>query len=181
MQTSHPDDPGKKIKTNLNVSSTNLRCLDQRAETRDKPQGKGPGFSYLCHDKFIYDVPKIEASKATCDIIIRHNKKRQTVAVHPSWSGEDVWKYLSSLTCIPLDKLQLIHKGRKLTKDTTQSCLHNKAVFLAIGDRAIPDDDIHEVDIDVLMQQLNIERNDAIRALKKNGDLVDAIIDVGKK
>ena len=61
------------------------------------------------------------------------------------------------------------------------SVIANKAVFQVIGEQAASGAGLDTRDIDVLMQQLNVERNVAIQALRRKGDLMDAMLDVANK
>lgn len=98
-----------------------------------------------------------------------------------SWNGDDVFKIFSNRLKIPLEKIKVIHKGKILTSDTIVSAISNKAIFQVIGEQAANEDGLDTGDVDLLMKQMGVDRNDAVVALRKSADVVDAIIELGKK
>eukprot|EP00762_Andalucia_godoyi_P005559 ANDGO_00500.mRNA.1 hypothetical protein len=96
----------------------------------------------------------------------------------------------ASRLCIPRSKFTLIAKGGKkisTKREFFEQCRATPLqgpplVFLGVG---IPEEDdtgCDPRDIEVLVRQCNIDRNDAIRTLRKNDqDLVSAILDIGNR
>ena len=111
-------------------------------------------------------------------IIIKHNKVRQELNV-PSDNGDAILQMISHCVGIPVSKLKLIHKGKMVTSDNIQSMLFNKALFLALGEISESEEGLEKEDIDQIVRQLGVERNLAVKVLRKNANVVDAIIDIG--
>lgn len=63
-----------------------------------------------------------------------------------------------------------------MTKDNISSFIADGAVFQAFGEEAEDETGLDIRDIEVLMDQLTVERNVAVKALRKTGDLIDAIL-----
>ncbi len=49
------------------------------------------------------------------------------------------------------------------------------------GERAESEEGVDSMDIDVIMKQLSVDRNTAVKALKNTGDVVDAIFEISNK
>ena len=49
------------------------------------------------------------------------------------------------------------------------------------GEQAENEDGVDVADIEVIMKQLNVDRNTAVKALKNTGDVVDAIFEISNK
>ena len=112
-------------------------------------------------------------------IIIKHNKVRQELSVPSTENGEAILQMISHCVGIPVSKLKLIHKGKMVTTDNVQSMLFNKALFLAFGEISESEEGLEKEDIDLIVKQLGVERNLAVKVLRKNGNVVDAIIEIG--
>ena len=65
--------------------------------------------------------------------------------------------------------------------DSMRGAVKNRAVFQVIGEKAEDEGGVCAGDIAVLMRQLAVERNAAVRALKQEGDVLDAIIHLAHK
>ena len=140
-----------------------------------------PRKCYLNQNEICYDVPELDVEAEKVEITVKANKIKNKLSLNTSWSGEQVFKFLASELQIPLHKLKLIHKGKKFDASNVTTCLVNKAVFQAIGERAEDEEGIDKRDIDVMIQQLNLERNQAIKALREDSNLLDAMIKIGSK
>lgn len=112
-------------------------------------------------------------------IIIKHNKVRQELSVPSTENGDAILLMISHYVGIPVSKLKLIHKGKMVTRDNIQSMLFNKALFLAFGEISEIEEGLEKEDIDLIVKQLGVERNLAVKVLRKNGNVVDAIIEIG--
>ncbi len=49
------------------------------------------------------------------------------------------------------------------------------------GECAESEEGVDSMDIDVIMKQLSVDRNTAVKALKNTGDVVDAIFEISNK
>lgn len=112
-------------------------------------------------------------------IIIKHNKVRQELSVPSTENGDAILQMISHCVGIPVSKLKLIHKGKMVTRDNIQSMLFNKALFLAFGEISESEEGLEKEDIDLIVKQLGVERNLAVKVLRKNCNVVDAIIEIG--
>lgn len=80
------------------------------------------------------------------------------------------------------EKLRLICCGKQITAENLLWAVNrSKPVFLAIGEKAENEDGLDAEDISVIMKQLTVERNVAVRALRQTSDLVDAILLIANK
>ena len=78
--------------------------------------------------------------------------------------------------------MRLIHKGKQLSVDTVRSAVSQGAVFQVLGEKMEDAEGLVPKDIEVLMLQMGVERNVAVRALKSSkGDLIDAMMAIGNK
>jgi len=94
-----------------------------------------------------------------------------------SWSGLDIYKFLSYSLQVPLENLKIIHKGKVLSESDIQETLKDKAVYQVLGEVAENEDNVDQRDIAIMMQQSGMSRNAAVQALKRKGDLLDALLD----
>ncbi len=144
----------------------------------------GPTPSYLNNDKVLYDVPTCsKATGQTFEITVKANREKLKIPIHSSWDGNEIMKYLSHALRIPLDKLKVIHKGKYCTSEIILGVVQkDTAVLMVLGERAEDCEGLEPKDVDILMKQVTVGRNDAIRALKHTrGDLVDAILHLPNK
>ena len=49
------------------------------------------------------------------------------------------------------------------------------------GELAESEEGVDSTDIDIIMQQLRVDRNTAVKALKSTGDVVDAMLEISSK
>lgn len=149
------------------------------SETITKPLNSN--LAYLHFNQYKSDLPVLDESQAFCEVIVKCNKEKNRIKLQNSWNGDDVFKIFSNRLKIPLEKIKVIHKGKILTSDTIMSAISNKAIFQVIGEQAANEDGLDTGDVDLLMKQMGVDRNDAVVALRKSADVVDAIIELGKK
>lgn len=119
------------------------------------------------------------AEKETVSIIIRHNKVRHELTVSKSDNGNTILQVISDSVSIPISKLKLIHKGKIATSENIKEMLSNRALFLAFGEISESEEGLEKTDIDLIVEQLDVDRNLAIRTLRKTGSVLDAIIEIG--
>ncbi|XP_022800337.1 N-lysine methyltransferase SMYD2-B-like [Stylophora pistillata] len=115
----------------------------------------------------------------TVKIYIKHNKVKSELMVSLTDKGSSILQIISDHLSIPVSKLKLIHRGKIATSDNVKDMLFNKALFLAFGEISESEDGLEQSDIDLIVKQLNVERNLAIKCLRKTGNVVDAIIEIG--
>ncbi|XP_014348687.1 uncharacterized protein LOC102350019 isoform X2 [Latimeria chalumnae] len=117
----------------------------------------------------------VKAENSTC-VRIKHNKLKHTIKIPNHASGERSFGLISRHLRIPPEKLRLISKGKVVHKDNILTFLQENALFQAFGEQAECEDGLDPRDIEVLVAQLSVERNVAVRALRKTGELIDAIL-----
>ncbi|KAK3593605.1 hypothetical protein CHS0354_018702 [Potamilus streckersoni] len=145
-------------------------------------RSRGEDRTYLCCDEECTDIPELDPTQPHCQIFVKYNKVKHKIYIQKSWTGSEIYKVLSHELKIPLEKLKVIHKGKLLSVECIGEAIEERAVLQAIGEMAASDEGLDKRDVGVMMQQLGLERNDAIKALRKTkGDLIDAIIEAGKK
>ena len=116
------------------------------------------------------------------EINLRYSKQKHKFKVCDAWSGGTIFSRIAAfVSCLP-EKMKIIHKGKQLSRDTVRSVVSPGAVFQVIGEKMEDADGLVPRDIEVLMQQMGVERNVAVKALKKSdGDLIDAMMAIGNK
>lgn len=117
--------------------------------------------------------------KETVKIVIKHNKVKQELTVSKSDNGDSILQVISDSVSIPKSKLKLIHKGKIITSDNIKEMLFDRALFLVFGEISESEKGLEKADIDLIVGQLGIDRNLAIRTLRKTGNVLDAIIEIG--
>ena len=119
------------------------------------------------------------AEMETFEIVIKHNKVKQELTVSKSDNGNSILQVISDSVSIPKSKLKLIHKGKIVTNNNIKDMLFDKALFLAFGEISESEEGLESADIDLIVGQLGIDRNLAIRTLRKTDNVLDAIIEIG--
>ena len=132
--------------------------------------------TYLFKNEHHSDIPKLDEMKAFSTVSIKCNKTKHNLKIQTSWTGNEIFKFLSHSLKVPLEKLKIIHKGKVLNEETIGETVKDKAVYQVIGEQAESEDGLDQRDIEVMMKQLGIDRNGAVKALKKSGDLIDAML-----
>ena len=134
------------------------------------------GRAYLHKNEFHSDLPELDETKPYSKVTVKSNKVKHELKVQNSWSGNEVLKFLSYSVKVPLENLKVIHKGKVLNEETIVETLKDKSVYQVIGEQAESETGLDQRDINVMMKQLGVDRNSAIKALKKNDDLIDAML-----
>lgn len=124
-------------------------------------------------------LPEKMTDGYTVTIFIKHNKVKSQLTVSLTDDGSSILQIISDYVSIPVSKLKLIHKGKIATIDNIKDMLCNKALFLAFGEISEDEEGLEHSDIDLIVKQLNVERNLAIKILRKTGNVLDAIIEIG--
>ncbi|XP_044124553.1 nascent polypeptide-associated complex subunit alpha-like [Bufo gargarizans] len=113
-------------------------------------------------------------------IKLKNRNERSELKVSKSECGEETFLFLCRHLRIPPEKIRLVCRGKIVTKDNLSSFIANGAIFQAFGEEAEDETGLDVRDIEVLMNQLSVERNVAVKALRKTGDLIDAILYVSE-
>jgi hypothetical protein len=108
-------------------------------------------------------------------------KEKHKVELCLPCTGVQAVEHFSRILHIPVERLKLIHKGQLQTELTIVENLKPNSVFLAFGEMAESEDGLEAEDIELIMKQLSVERNVAIKALRKTNCLVDAIFEIGNE
>lgn len=138
-----------------------------------KPEGN----CYLFLNEYYTDVPVVNELEPVTSITVKCNKDKHKLVMQNSWTGVEIYKFLSYALSIPLEKVKVIHKGRVLSRETICETVKDKAVYQVIGEVAESEEDLDQRDISVMMTQMGLDRKAAVQALKKKGDLIDALLD----
>ncbi|KAG9478442.1 hypothetical protein GDO78_013457 [Eleutherodactylus coqui] len=117
-----------------------------------------------------------EESECYFIIKLKNRHGRSELKVPKSESGEESFLFLCHHLRIPPEKIRLVCRGKIVTKDNISTFMTNGTVFQAFGEEAEDETGLDVRDIEVLMDQLSVERNVAVKALRKTGDLIDAIL-----
>ncbi|XP_061174576.1 uncharacterized protein LOC133183660 isoform X2 [Saccostrea echinata] len=139
------------------------------------------GTFYIENDRIYRNFPVLDKSQEYTDIVVKANRQKQIIGIQKSWDGGGIYRVLSHWLQIPLDKLKVIHKGKILKADNIRECVQKKAIFQVFGEKAEDSSGVDDRDIELMMKQLKVSRNEAILALKEHGDVVDAILGAGQK
>lgn len=128
------------------------------------------------------DLPTYISDRPSISIKIKANKEKHKLNVNTHWSGEDALKIISFTTHIPLERMKLITKGQIVSAKSFWSFAEEKSLFQAIGEKAEDEKGVLSSDVDLIMKQMSVERNQAVKALRQSsGNVVDAIINLGNK
>lgn len=129
----------------------------------------------------MYDLPTLDQQEQHISITAKAHKEKVKIDIQTNWTGEDVMKVIACKTEIPINTMKLIHKGKVLDSDSLKVSLKNRAVYQVIGEQCEDDTGVEEKDILVMMKQLGIDRNCAVKALKSHTDVLDAIMEVANR
>ncbi|XP_077984635.1 uncharacterized protein LOC144439235 [Glandiceps talaboti] len=152
------------------TQNSSLQTPRQRNESMQSSNSSAPN----CDDTGNSDC-KETTSLPSVGIRIKHNKEKHALKVLITEDGEKIMEQISDFLHIPVDRLKLIHKGKMANKDNIKELVKEKAVFQAVGEVAESEDNLVKSDIDIICDQISVDRNTAIKALRKTGDVVDAI------
>ena len=149
------------------------KALDKFKLPFTKPEGK----SYLHNNEYHTDVPICDPEQATCTITVKSNKEKHKLQVQDSWDGIKLYKFLSFSLNVPFEKLKIIHKGKVLSSENISGTVKQGSVYQIIGEVCQSEDNIDQRDISVMMKQTGLDRKAVVMALKRKGDLLDALLD----
>ena len=100
----------------------------------------------------------------------------------PNLSKSEQFNMIANYIHIPSDRLKLIYKGKRYTKDNWHDLsLTSNMTFLSIGEQNEDETDIDTKDIECIIQQMKVDRNTAVKALKLHSNTIDAILYLGNK
>ncbi|KAL9973764.1 hypothetical protein ACROYT_G020260 [Oculina patagonica] len=166
--------------SSINNSSANKAQCEKRVERTCDSNNISSAMEQIClssaqESNETENVMKNE----TVTIVIKHNKVKQELAVLITDNGNSILQVISDSVRIPISKLKLIHKGKIATCDNIKDMVVDKALFLAFGEVSESEEGLEKTDIDLIIKQLDVERNVAVRVLRKTGNVLDAIIEIG--
>ncbi len=100
----------------------------------------------------------------------------------PDLSKSEQFNLIANHLHISSDRLKLIYKGKRYTKENWQDLiLVSNMTFLSIGEQNEDETDVNPKDIERLIEQMKVDRNTAVKALKLHPDIIDAILYLGNK
>ena len=166
------------------------RCIDKVCVGKAEGEKDGEKTSGCDHpSKIMEGIPPISLKeseknedvfgKETVRIVIKHNKVKHELCVPRTKDGKTILQVISDAVSIPVSKLKLVHKGKMATCDNIQGMLFNRALFLAFGEISESEEGLEKADIDLIVKQLVVERNLAVKVLRRTGNVLDAIIEIG--
>ncbi|XP_038055133.1 uncharacterized protein LOC119727351 [Patiria miniata] len=117
----------------------------------------------------------------TYRITVKCQRDKHQIHVNSEWEASRMLSHISEEIRIPMDKLKLVHKGKLVNKQNAKDFVKDKAVFQAIGEMSESEEGLDPSQIDRIMSKIRVERNEAIRALRLKGDVIDAILYLGNK
>lgn len=121
------------------------------------------------------------SSTSSIPVVIKHGNTTYHMYLDDPDKSEQ-FNRIAQHVHIPSDRLKLICKGKRYTKENWHDLsLVPNMTFLSIGEQNEDETDINSKDIDCLMQQLKVDRNTAVRALKLHPNPIDAILYLGNK
>ena len=112
-------------------------------------------------------------------VYVKYAKVKHKVEINFPCMGHQALEHFSRVLHIPLERLKLIHKGQLQTQYNIMERLKQNSVYLAFGEMNESEDGLEAEDIELIMKQLSVERNVAIRALRKTNCVIDAILEIG--
>eukprot|EP00057_Strongylocentrotus_purpuratus_P010240 XP_011664714.1 PREDICTED: uncharacterized protein LOC100889826 isoform X1 [Strongylocentrotus purpuratus] len=129
-----------------------------------------------------------ESSTSTVDsirdpvtIAVKTSKQKHCVTLDRQSTGTSLMADISRAACIPFEQMKLIHKGKLMNPDIIHETLKDRAVFQAIGEVAENEEGLSGKDITCVMDQMKVDRNTAIKALRNTKNAIDAILYLGNK
>ena len=185
---SQQDEPGEPL--NSMTSSSLPRVITSRSichvqNKQDEERScdclqQNSAMNEVCHTSF-QELDKYEniLSSKSVKIIVKHNKVRHELCIPTAENGNAILQAISDCVSIPVSKLKLVHKGKMVTADNIQGMLFNRVLFLAFGEISENEEGLEKEEIDLIVKQLSVDRNLAVRVLRKTGNVVDAIIETG--
>lgn len=156
---------------------------DEFAKSKEKQKGiiadaeeQNSSGSYKSHE---LTKPHEDTFSSKVDVYVKYAREKHRVEIGLPCSGLQALKCFSRALHVPLERLKVIHKGKLQTESTVLETLKPNSLFLAFGEMAESEDGLEPEDIELIMKQLSVERNVAIKALRKTNCLIDAIFEIG--
>uniref|UniRef100_H2YF74 MYND-type domain-containing protein n=1 Tax=Ciona savignyi TaxID=51511 RepID=H2YF74_CIOSA len=115
-------------------------------------------------------------------ICIHCNHIKHKLFVPSEKSPKEIFELLSNTVRIPKSKIKLIAKGKVVTEENVYELIFHKKikVVMAVGEVAENEEGLNSDDIEMIMKQLDVSRNVAIKGLfSSGGNLIDAILLIG--
>lgn len=114
-------------------------------------------------------------------IKVKYNHIKHELKIPKNAIEDEPLAHIANHLRIPAEKMRLICKGKQMHKENISNFLRANAIFQAFGEQAESEDGLEVKDIEVLMAQMSVERSVAVKALRKTGDLIDAIFYVSDR
>ncbi len=132
----------------------------------------------------IYLFRLMTSSSPSIPISIKHGTTtyHMYLANNSDLSKSDQFDLIANHIHIASDRLKLIHKGKRYTKENWHDLVLLPAMtFLSIGEQNEDETGVNAKDVECLIHQLKVDRNTAIKALKLHPNIIDAILYLGNK
>nr|CAB3266879.1 ZF(MYND)-8 zinc finger protein [Phallusia mammillata] len=134
-------------------------------------------------DSFLDKKNNMQSQNQPVKLFIKHNHEKHCVLIPQTLlNPKCILNIISEELLIPLDSLNLIAKGKVVNEDNVSDIVFRMKIrqFMAVGEAQESEKGMHIGDIDTIVEQLNVDRNKAIRGLKHcGGNLIDALLYVG--
>jgi len=127
----------------------------------------------------ITETLKLTLSDAEARVTIKHNNRRDKLLLSAKWPCDQILKLLSSKTNMAINAMKFIHKGKVIDSAAIPSCIEDRTVLLVLGEKAVSADGLEERAIQCIMQQVGVDRGRAIKGLRSNTTVLDAILYLG--
>lgn len=124
---------------------------------------------------------EVALNKTNCRVNIKHNSKKTPLDIHTDWNGLVILKLISQCTQIPVMDMRVIMRGKTLDQSNINQHITNNSNIMVIGRAVQSCQGLDERDIQCIMGQMPVDRNQAILALRKCGSPMDAIIELGNR
>ena len=164
------------VNVNKNYNHSMCPCVSKTSQTHVVDKKFDSEKTKTCGD-----LPELDTRRPSLCIRVKANKKKYEITLQSDWSGATMMGVISHNIRIPLDRLKLIRQGKHVTAETITQVATNKAVFQAIGEEAENEEGLEDAEIKIVMKQAEASRNQAVRSLRKTGDVIDAIFDITNK
>ena len=114
-------------------------------------------------------------------IVVKHGNTVYHIQLDPL-AALDPFRLIAEHIRIPSDRLKLIAKGKRYTRDNRHELvLVANMTLLSIGEQQEDETDVNLDDVDCIVRQVNVDRNAAVRALRLHPNVIDAILYLGNK
>jgi NACalpha-BTF3-like transcription factor len=117
-------------------------------------------------------------------VIVKHGPTTYHIQLdnHCHVNKSEQFNMIADHIRVPSDRLKLIHKGKRYTRENWHDLsVTSNMMFLSIGEQNEDETNLNVQDIDCIINQLKVDRNTAIRALKLHDNVIDAILYLGNK